>query len=143
MNANRSDQLHLLSIFHYIFAVFVGLLSLMPLIHIIFGALIMSNTFFAGQPKAPPAALGWLFVVIGAIFMLIGFSYAALVALAGRFLSQRRHWMFCMVVAGLSCAFFPVGTVLGVFTIFVLSQPEVRVAFQPTDPAPALAERRT
>jgi hypothetical protein len=37
---------------------------------------------------------------------------------------------FCLVVAWLICAFFPLGTVLGVLTILQLIQPEAERAFQ-------------
>ena len=36
---------------------------------------------------------------------------------------------FCLVVAWLACAFFPLGTVLGVFTVLQLIQPEAVHAF--------------
>jgi len=36
---------------------------------------------------------------------------------------------FCMVIAWLTCALFPLGTVLGVFTILQLVQPEAERAF--------------
>jgi hypothetical protein len=60
---------------------------------------------------------------------LAGLGYAALVAYAGRCVSRTRHWTFVIVIAALSCAFFPFGTALGVFTILVLSKPEVKALF--------------
>jgi hypothetical protein len=69
-------------------------------------------------------------VAIGIAFTLAGATYVVLVALAGRFIARRHHWMFCIVMAGLSCAFFPFGTVLGVFTIVVLSRSDVKAAFE-------------
>ena len=61
-------------------------------------------------------------------------AYAVLVALAGSFIARTRHWTFCIVVAAVSCAFFPFGTVLGVFTIIVLSKPDVKAAFDGPPP---------
>jgi len=44
--------------------------------------------------------------------------------------------MFCVVMAGIACMFMPFGTVLGVFTLVVLTKPVVRELF---DGAPAVA----
>ncbi len=46
---------------------------------------------------------------------------------------------FVIVIAALSCAFFPFGTVLGVFTIIILSKPEVKSLFQTQPGAAATA----
>ena len=53
-------------------------------------------------------------------------------ALAGRYLTQHRSYIFCLVMAALSCAFFPFGTVLGVFTIVLLQKDAVRQLFDRT-----------
>ena len=53
-----------------------------------------------------------------------------LFVLAGRNLARRRRYLFCQVVAGVGCMFMPFGTVLGVFTLVVLSRPAVRNLFQ-------------
>ena len=46
--------------------------------------------------------------------------------LSGLFLRARKHWTFSIVVAAIDCLHFPLGTVLGVFTIIVLIRPSVR-----------------
>ena len=46
------------------------------------------------------------------------------------FLSQRRHYLYCMIIAALACTHTPLGTVLGIFTIFVLMRPSVKELFQ-------------
>ena len=45
--------------------------------------------------------------------------------IAGRMMAKRRRRMFCLIVAAISCLFFPLGTLLGIFTILVLSRPSV------------------
>jgi hypothetical protein len=40
--------------------------------------------------------------------------------LSGRFIAKRRRKLFSLIVAGLSCLSFPLGTALGVFTFIVL-----------------------
>ena len=129
MDANAESQVRLLSIFHYVLAGLAALFSLIPGFYIAMGYAFLSGMFDGKGPNPPPPQLGWLFVMLGVFFMLAGFGYALLVALAGWFLGHQRHWTYCMVVAALSCAFFPFGTALGVFTIVVLSRPDVKAAF--------------
>jgi hypothetical protein len=57
---------------------------------------------------------------------------AGFLAIAGRCLARARHWTFCVVMAAISCAFFPFGTVLGVFTIVALAKPEAKELFEPS-----------
>ena len=61
--------------------------------------------------------------------MIVGWSIAACIIAAGRFLAKRRHYMFCLVMAGIECLFMPFGTVLGVFTIIVLIREGVKEMF--------------
>ena len=69
------------------------------------------------------------------LFPVIHLAIAACVALAGRKLTQRRGHLFCLVVAGVECCFFPFGTVLGVLTILVLTRPSVKHAFGVSGPS--------
>jgi hypothetical protein len=79
---------------------------------------------------APPAFIGWFFILLASAIILVGYSLATCTVMAGRYLRQRRRRTFCMVVAGIMAATcMPFGTVLGVFTILVLSRPSVRAAF--------------
>ena len=39
--------------------------------------------------------------------------------------------MYCLVMAGVESLFFPLGTVLGVFTIIVLFRKSVKEMFEP------------
>ena len=45
------------------------------------------------------------------------------------YLAARRRWLFCMIIAGIQCAFVPLGTVLGIFTLIVLQRDSVRRLF--------------
>jgi hypothetical protein len=72
-------------------------------------------------------------------FIFAGWMFAILLIVAGRFLSKRKHYMFCLVMAAISCIFMPFGTILGIFTIIVLMQPSVKQLFgvaQNIHPAP-------
>lgn len=128
MDPTTENHLRLLATFHYVLAALSALFSLLPVVYIAVGVAMLSGAM--DGKDAPPEAFGWLFVIMGALAMLIGATYVVLVVLAGRFVSGRRHWTFCIVVAAISCAFFPFGTVLGVFTVIVLSRAEVKGAFE-------------
>ena len=129
MNADSAEHVRLLAIFHYVLAGLCALFSLLPLLYVGMGWLMLTGRWDRPLARPPPAPVGWFLVVMGAVMMLLGACYVVLVVLAGRFVARRRHWTFCIVVAALSCAFFPFGTVLGVFTIIVLARPDVKAAF--------------
>ena len=78
----------------------------------------------AGEP--PPAFLGWFFVFFGGVFLLMGEALALCLFLSGRWLSKGRRYWFSFVVACIACTIMPFGTVLGVFTIIVLSRDSVK-----------------
>jgi len=123
------EHLKLLSIFHYVFGGIIGLFACFPVIHIALGtALIVARPSMG--PGGPPPEFGWFFVIFGSAFVLSGWTLAGLVLAAAWCLGRKRHHTFCFVIACLSCLNMPLGTVLGVFTIIVLSRPSVRYLFQ-------------
>ena len=124
------DQLRLLSIFHYVVGGMAGLFALFPIFHLVFGLVfIFAPGEFKGNGEPPPAFLGWIFVIFAAVFITIGWVFAAFVLTAGRFLAKRRHYMFCLVMGGVESIFMPFGTILGVFTISVLMRESVKQLF--------------
>lgn len=136
LSPEEASQLRLLSIFHYVLAGFTALFSLFPLIHLAMGIAIITGAMPMDTPadqEAPfdPRLFGWFFVVFAALFIAAGMTLAGYMAYAGRCLAQRRRHLLCMVVAGLSCMFMPFGTVLGVFSLVVLSRPSIKAAFAP------------
>lgn len=134
-NTNQDvEHLRLLSIFHYILAGLAGLCAFFPVIYLVMGIAMLSGWIEGDKGEPAPAVVGWVFVAIALIGILLTLAYAAVLALAGRFLSKRKHRTFCFVVAGLSLLFAPLGTVLGVFTIIVLLRDSVRLLFEPGGP---------
>lgn len=124
------EQIRLLSIFHYVVSGLAGLFSLFPLLHLIFGLFIVfAGESFDDGKGPPPAFVGWLFVGFAAVFITLGLILAGCVLAAGRFLTQRRNYTFCLVMASVECVFMPFGTVLGVFTIIVLMRDSVKQQF--------------
>jgi hypothetical protein len=78
----------------------------------------------------PPVEVGWVLVGLGLFFALLGFAFAVLLILAGRALGRRRRYQFVFVMACVECMFMPFGTVLGVFTLIVLSRESARKLFE-------------
>ena len=126
-----AEHLRLLAIFHYVVAAMMALWGTFPIFHVVFGAFMAFAKVPPGKDgELSPALFGWLFMLAGGAFVLLGWSLAVCTFLAGRNLVKRRRYLFCLVVAGVMAATcMPFGTVLGVFTIIVLMRPTVKQAF--------------
>ncbi len=128
MKTVDEEHLKLLSIFHYVVAGITALFSMFPILHLVVG-IVMLNEPKQGGVNGPPAAFAIMFIIMALTFICLGLACALCIFLAGRFLSQRKNRVFCMVVAGLSCVMFPFGTALGVFSLIVLCRDSVRELF--------------
>ncbi|HAL23502.1 MAG TPA: hypothetical protein DCP40_12360 [Stenotrophomonas sp.] len=135
LTAEDSNHLRLLSIFHYVVAGLAAVFALIFVFHIVMGVLMLNGTLpmnSNGQATSlqEQRFMGWMFIVMGGGIVSCGLALAACIAWAGRCLQQRRRYLLCLVVAGVSCLFTPFGTVLGVFTLIVLLRPQVKAAFE-------------
>lgn len=132
-----AEHLRLLSIFHYVLAGIMALFACFPLIHVAFGlGMLFSPETFAEGGEPAPAFMGWMFLVMGGVFVLGGWAMAIATFKAGQYLKRRERHTFCLVVAALMCLYVPLGTVLGVFTLVTLTRDSVRALFQnPARPA--------
>jgi hypothetical protein len=124
------EHLRLLAIFHYVVAGLMALFSCFPIIHLVIGfALVLNPNKYGMSGNQEKHIVGIVFIVFACIFILVGWTIAALVAYAGRCLSRQKKFTYCFVVACISCAFFPFGTALGVFTLIVLNRDGVKTLF--------------
>jgi hypothetical protein len=133
------DHVLLLSIFHFVM-VGVGVLGL---IFLLFHYMMMSTVFANphtwdnlkdnnGNPVQMPFnptqffnAFRWIYLMMGAwgvLSMIVNL-------IAGLRLRQWRSRTFLLFVAGFNCINFPFGTVLGIFTIMVLTRDSMRGRF--------------
>ncbi len=134
-----NKYLNLLSMFHYILAGITALFACLPIIHVVIGILMLSGKFVQDSGGGePPRIVGMLFLVMGSLFIILGWGLAICMFAAGRKLKKRRNRIFCMVVAGIECLFMPLGTVLGVFTLIVLSKDSVTEIFDRPAAAPTV-----
>lgn len=134
--AQDLEQLRILSLFHYVIAGLTALFACFPIIHLVIGLSILSGSGpWSSMPDdgPPMVMIGLMFTVLPALFILTGWATAFFIARAGVRLHQHRSHTFCLVMAAISCCFFPFGTALGVFTILVLSRPGVRRLFSDND----------
>ena len=131
------DHLRLLVLFHYVISALMALWGSFPLLHVALGlAIAMGASGFGAGKEAPPAFFGWFFAGFGALFVLVGWTLAITVFMGARALKEHRRHTFCIVVAAIEAATcVPFGTVLGVFTIIVLSRPTVKALFAREVPA--------
>jgi hypothetical protein len=72
-----------------------------------------------------------MFVIMGSVFIIFGWSIAICILLAGKQLRRHKSRTFCMVVAGIECMIMPFGTVLGVFTLIALNKDSIKEIFEP------------
>ena len=94
------------------------------------------ESFGSGKDR-PPAWFGLLFVIFAGVLILLGWTFAVLLAVAGRNLGQKSCYTFCLVMACIACLWMPFGTVLGIFTIIVLMRPSVKPLFTGAAPPPS------
>lgn len=124
------EHLRLLSIFHYVVAGLAALFSFLPLFYTAMGWFILHAPPDPHQKGGPPPEIfGWILIVVGVAFFLLGMAFSICVAISGRCLARRRGYWFAFVLACVECLFFPFGIILGVFTLIVLVRPAVKVLF--------------
>lgn len=125
-----TQHLNLLSIFYYVVAGLAALFACIPFIHLGIGIAMLAGALPPPENgERIPEFVGVIFVAIAGFMILVGWTLAVLLLITGRFLSKRKHYTFCFVIAAISCIFMPFGTILGVFTIVVLSRPSVKEMF--------------
>ena len=134
-----TEPLNLLAIFHYVVGGLAALFSFFALFYSIIGGFLLYAAEHPGpnSQEPPPAFLGWIFIVLGAVFFLAGVTIAICILIAGRCLSRRKGYSFALVIACIECLFVPFGTILGIFTIVALSRESVKALFSGAQtPAP-------
>jgi hypothetical protein len=122
------EHLKILSICHYVLAGLCILPMLYGLLYMAFGVffgLILPNT----KDGPPPALFSGIFIGVGAGIFIIALTFGLLLFKSGRNLKSNTSYTFCLVIAGISCAFVPFGTILGVFTLVVLLRDSVKQIF--------------
>ncbi len=128
---NLNEQLRTLSIFHYVVGGLHALFGSFGLIHFFLGmSIIIDPSLWASGAEAPPWWFGLLFALIGGGFVLFGWALGFVTILSGHYIARRKHRIFSIVIGAINCAMMPIGTVLGVFDILLLTKDETRREYE-------------
>ena len=123
----------MLSIFYYVGAALFGCFACFPIIHLVIGLMMAldpgSMNGGSGGGSPPPPALGWIMAAFAGAFILIGWASAISLFFTARFITRRKHHLFCLVISGIACLNIPLGTILGVFSFIILLRPTVKELF--------------
>lgn len=130
-----AEHLRTLVICHYIEAGLTLMMSAFIPLHYAIMRMVFTNPEFTKEmerarsgaqpmpfdPQQFFALFQWFYVIAG-VFML---AAIILTVVSGRFIQRRVNRTFSIVVSGFLCLFFPFGTILGIFTIIVLTKDSV------------------
>jgi len=78
------------------------------------------------SPSGPPDGVLKVFAVVVGMIIVAGWTFGGLTIYVGRCIKRRTRRMLTFVIACLNVMFIPFGTILGVFTLIVLSRPNVK-----------------
>jgi hypothetical protein len=122
------EHLRLLTLGHYIAGGMHIAFASLFIFHFAFLVALATNPdlFGATPPKMPVEGFFLVFAWVLGLIILAGWTFGGLTIYAGRCIGARRHRNFCFVMASLNLLAIPVGTVLGVFSLIVLSRDSVR-----------------
>ncbi|HSK48214.1 MAG TPA: hypothetical protein VLA05_09460 [Coriobacteriia bacterium] len=124
------EHLRLLPVSYWVLGATSVFMALYGLLYMGMGVLFTQLPMDPSATDPPAALFFWMFFGMGAFFLLGFGTVAALQILSGFWIRQRRHRAVCLVTAGISCAFVPFGTLIGVFTFMTLLRPSVAELFQ-------------
>jgi hypothetical protein len=128
------EQLRLLAIAHYIDGGLCILFGSMFIFHFVFFFFMASDPSFFPPPKpghaGPPDGMFRVMGGVLGLFILAGWAFGALTIYLGRCIRRRTKRTLTLVVACLNLVFVPVGTLLGVATILVLTRSSVKRAYE-------------
>jgi hypothetical protein len=127
-----AEHLKLLSIFHFILSA-LGLLGIAFLaFHFaVMRAIFMNPETWKNEKGGPPPEIFFKLLMWGYAFgVVVILTSGVLNLLSGLFICKRRHRMFSIIIGGLNCLHVPFGTLLGVFTILILSRDSVRKIYE-------------
>lgn len=132
-----AENLRTLAICHYV----VSGLSLLGLgflaLHYAIMRMVFDNPKLWEKAKEPPPfnpteffhLVQWFYLIFGVLIVAGGI----LTLMSGRFIHRRTNRTFSIVIAGLNCLQFPFGTLLGIFTLIVLTKDSVMRLYEQSE----------
>lgn len=128
ITANEEKQLDQLALGFKVYAAVQALFACFPFIHLFIGIMVVTGGF-GNDKNGPPPAFGWIFIVIGTIFITLGWTVAICNYYAGKFIKERRNYTYCFIMSCVDCALMPFGTILGIFSIILLIKEQIKETF--------------
>jgi hypothetical protein len=131
LSPSDEEHLRLLSIFHIVAGILFLVGGFFPIFHLVIGCMLVFHpaSITRGHGQTPPVIIGYMFMGLALFLMLCSWTLGVLTLVSAGRIREKRSRMYSMVVAGLNCCVFPIGTALGVFTFIVLGRPSVRGAY--------------
>lgn len=123
IEATKNDShIKTLAICHYVWGALAIVGSSCFIIYIVIGVMAITGAM-ASSPPSPndlDGEVGWFFVLLGSLAVLLGWSIGILNIVSGVSMMKRRRRTLSLILAGFNCLSVPLGTTLGVFTFVVL-----------------------
>lgn len=132
MRQKDDEHIRLLSIFHFL----VAGLSMIGLAFVCIHAALTYHIILQPEvqtSKAFPTSFLPMFIVGYVLMGLICVAFGIANCLSALYMKRRKHRIFSLVMGGINCIQFPLGTTLGVFTFLVLSRPSVIATYTQED----------
>lgn len=131
LDPDKQQYLQYLAIGHYIMAALAFVFGSIPILQILAGFLMATDVLGSAVYDIPRVGLaaGIVFMLIGLIYVLATWIYGFFMIKAANALKEQRNHVLCVVMAAVSCMFAPVGTVLGILTLLLLLNNDVKAAF--------------
>jgi hypothetical protein len=124
------EHLRLLTIGHYIAGGLYIAFASMFVFHLIFLVFLSANpdvfTPPGKQVQPMPENVIYAMTVAVGFFVALGWTIGGLTIYAGRCIRNRAHRTFTIVMAAVNLLLIPIGTILGVFTLMVVTRESVR-----------------
>lgn len=124
------ETFDILSYFHFALAAMIAMAALVPPLYLAIGRELAAPADASLVRTDGARATETLTLVAVALLVLFAFFLAALVGWGARCLQRRERWSLCVAASGLACLFFPLGTLLGGFTLQRLLEPRLRALFR-------------
>jgi hypothetical protein len=130
-----TESLRLLAVAHYVLAFVTALLTPAGVYLAYVGWSLLHPargeawTPEAGQELFDPLRWGAAYFLIGGILASLALLHAGVLVFVGRAIAGRRRRVFCLMFSAFDLTYIPLGTALGVFTLMLLTKPQVKQQF--------------
>jgi hypothetical protein len=127
--AQGDEAVTILAICNYVFAGLAALGGCGPLIYTGIGGVLLGVGTATTEGEGA-VIVGGALLVIGIMLAILVWGLAVLWYYTGRSLQRRENRTLCMIGACVQLFFAPVGTIVGVITLYMLTRPHVAARFR-------------